>query len=348
MFKETRLMRLRRSWIVGAILASLVMLLVLIQWGLPPRNSGGTPEEEPMTFLSTFGIDAKLIPFYVALDRGYFEAEGVSPTLLEGRGSSFAMTALDSGTADMAIVDWTTLVSHVQNGAKAKAVMVITEKPLLGIVTLEDRGIKHLEDLENRTIGEARGGALRSLLSVAMSMQGADSDRVTYLNVDDSIMMLGLMKREYDASTLYYPELYLWEEFARMHGEQLAVMLLGDHLDLYGHVVAVSTSFLQQKPHVVRGFLRAFTKGLEEVMNDQQTTVEHLLSHHPELDPADMIPETRLTLELMDRDAILRGEVGFDKDYAERSIATIAATLGTPIDRPALDFYTNEYLDTNE
>ena len=45
-----------------------------------------------------------------------------------------------------------------------------------------------------------------------------------------------------------------------------------------------------------------------------------------------------------DKDAILRGEVGLDHDYVQSHIETVSAAFGEPIDRPTLDFYTNEYL----
>ena len=127
---------------------------------------------ESMTFLTDFGVTPKSMPFFVSQERGYFEGAGVSPRFLEGRGSNFAMTQLDAGQADMAIVDASTLIARVEEGAKVKAVMVLLSKPQIVLNVLKESGIEDLEDLEGRRIGDVRGSTLQNLLPVAMRNNG--------------------------------------------------------------------------------------------------------------------------------------------------------------------------------
>ncbi|MEE9282472.1 MAG: ABC transporter substrate-binding protein [Nitrososphaerales archaeon] len=299
---------------------------------------------ESMTFLTDFGVTPKSMPFFVSQERGYFEDAGVSPTFLEGRGSNFAMTQLDAGQADMAIVDASTLIARIEEGAKVKAVMVLLSKPQIVLNVLRESGIEDLEDLEGRRIGDVRGSTLQNLLPVAMLNNGLNPDLVSYTFVDRSVLTVGFLNGQFDAVISTYPSIPEQEGYAAEQGKEMNSILLGDYLDLYGSVIAANTDFLEQRPDVARGFLKGFIAGLQDSIQDPETAFEIMSKYHPELSDEDLVLQFRRATHLMDIDAVLSGQLGFDEDYFLLNLETIGTALGAPLQMAPSTFFTNEFL----
>lgn len=64
-------------------------------------------------------------PFYVAINKGYFENEGISIELTNGGGSNNSMTALITNGADVALLGPETAVYTYAQGAKDQPVILV-------------------------------------------------------------------------------------------------------------------------------------------------------------------------------------------------------------------------------
>ena len=57
--------------------------------------------------------------------------------------------------------------------------------------------------------------------------------------------------------------------------DDIVVMLMADHgVNLYGNTIIVNPKFAADNPDAVKGFLRAFVKGLKDTVKDPSTAVE--------------------------------------------------------------------------
>ena len=299
---------------------------------------------ESMVFLTDFGLTPKAIPFFVAQERGYFENAGVSPTFLEGRGSTFAMTLLDAGQADMAMVDVSALIAQVEAGAKVKAVMILLSKPQIVLNVLEESGIEDLADLEGRRVGDVRGSTLQSLLPVAMRNNGLDPDLISYSFVQRSVLTVGFLAGEFDAVIGSYGGILEEAAIAAERGKKMNSIFLGDYIDLYGSVIAANTDFLEQRPDVAQGFVTGFIAGLQDTIQDPETAFEAMSKLHPDIADEDFPGQFRRAADLMDIDAVLSGQLGIDEEFFLLNLETIGAALGAPLQKPPSAFYTNEFI----
>ena len=67
------------------------------------KNDSEKKELTPVNFLLNWTIAADHSPYYVALNKGWYEEAGLDVNVIIGQGSGYSATAIDAGTADIAI-----------------------------------------------------------------------------------------------------------------------------------------------------------------------------------------------------------------------------------------------------
>jgi NitT/TauT family transport system substrate-binding protein len=106
-----------------------------------------------------FALDWKFegpaAPYFVALDKGYYKAEGLDVTIDSGNGSVEAINRVASGTYQMAFGDINSLIKFrdKKENAAVKAVAMIYDAPPFAIVSMKKYGVLKPKDLEGKTLG---------------------------------------------------------------------------------------------------------------------------------------------------------------------------------------------------
>ncbi len=116
-------------------------------------------------------------PFYAAINLGYFEEEGIEIDLTNGGGSDQSMTALLSGSADIALLGPETAVYVVGEGAKNTPVIVgqLTKRDGSLLVGRNPEPNFKWESLKGKEIiGGRRGGSPAMSLQYAVELCGLE------------------------------------------------------------------------------------------------------------------------------------------------------------------------------
>jgi NitT/TauT family transport system substrate-binding protein len=120
----------------------------------------------------------------------------------------------------------------------------------------------------------------------------------------------------------------------------ITVLLMADYgVHLYGNAIMVNPKFAAEHPGAVKGFLRAFVKGLKETVKSPATAVDSVLRRN-ELARRDVEVER---LKIAIRDNIVTPEVkangygGIDSARFERAIDQIALTYKFKAVKPKPD-----------
>src|SRR5581483_4953916 len=130
---------------------ALLLLAALVAPALWPASAGA---ETTIRFTLDRKIDGPSAPFFLAVEKGYFQAEGLNVRIDAAEGSLQAMNRLATGGYDMGVADINGLIMlrDASPETPVKAVFVIFDKPSSAIIARKSRGIATPKDLEGKRL----------------------------------------------------------------------------------------------------------------------------------------------------------------------------------------------------
>src|SRR5215208_8216791 len=116
-------------------------------------------KEIPVRFALDWRFEGPAAPFFVAIDKGYYKAEGLNVTIDPGAGSVEGINRVASGAYEVGFADINSLVKYRDNprNLPVKMVMMVYDTPAFSIITLKKSGITKPKDLEGRVLGAPAG-----------------------------------------------------------------------------------------------------------------------------------------------------------------------------------------------
>src|SRR3954447_2686095 len=139
----------------------------------------------PIKFSLDFKFEGPAAPFVVAIDKGYFKAEGLDVTIDTAAGSLEPINRVASGTYDMGFGDINSLIKFrdANPGTPMKAVFMVYNKPPFSIVGRKSRGVVAPKDLEGKKLGAPTGDGAFAQWPIFVQANGIDASKVIVGNV---------------------------------------------------------------------------------------------------------------------------------------------------------------------
>src|SRR5262245_13287362 len=306
--------------------------------------------QTPIKFSLDFKFEGPAAPFTVAIDKGYFKAEGLDVTIDTAGGSLEPINRVAAGTYDMGFGDINSLVKFrdANPGVPIKAVYMYYNKPAFSIVGRKSRGVTTPKDLEGKKLGAPPADGAYAQWPIFTQANGIDPAKVTIVSVGFPVREPMLASGEVDAITGFSFSSYINLKDRGVPANDITVLLMADYgVNLYGNAILVNPKFAAEKPEVVKAFLRAFTKGLQETVKNPGTAVESIIKRN---DVAKKDVELE-RLQMAIRDNIMTDEVrrnGFgaiDPERLDKSIEQIALTYTFKNPKPkAADIFDASFL----
>ena len=222
-------------------------------------------------------------PFLVALDKGYYKAEGLDVTIDTGSGSREPITRIASGTYQMGFGDINALVKFMdeQPDAKVKAVMVMYERPPFAVIGRKSLGVTDAKSLAGKTLGAPATDGAYGQWAVFQKVAGIDTSAIKIENVGFPVREPMLAQGKVAAIFGFSFSSVLNLKSQGVPADDISLILMAENgLELYGNSVMVGSDFAAKNPDAVKGFLRALMKGVQDTIKDPDTAVESVLKRN--------------------------------------------------------------------
>ena len=240
------------------------------------------PERTDATLVLDFVPNAVHTGIYCALANGYFEQNNVELEIIEPTSTSDTLKLIDQGRAAFGIADGIDVGQQIDRGLGAKAIMAIVQRPLGGVIALEESGIRSPSELEGRTVGVTGVPSDEAVLDTVVSDDGGDPGRVDEVTIGFNTVP-ALQGGRVDAITGFpAADSTAIEE----RGEAVRSFPLDEWGGpRYPGLVVFSTEErIEGEAALMRAFVDATLRGYEDTLGDPQRCLGALVDQVPELD----------------------------------------------------------------
>ena len=256
-------------------------------------------QDTPIKFQLDWRFEGPAAMFLVPVAKGYFKAEKLNVSVDAGNGSGGAVTRVATGAYDMGFADLAALMEfHANNpGAANKpvAVMMVYNNTPAAVLALKKSGIKTPADLSGKKLGAPVFDAGRKAFPIFAKANGISN--VSWTAMDPPLRETMLVRGEVDAITGFSFTSLLNIEARGVKADDVVILPYPSHgVKLYGNAVIVGEDFLKKNPAAVKAFLRAFTKGMRDVIADPKASIATVKARDGIIDVA--LEERRLKLAL--------------------------------------------------
>ena len=159
-------------------------------WAFVAGCGGPAAEADKVTLQLNWFHEAEFVGYYVAEAKGFYDAQKLDVTILEGGPGKPARDQVLNGAATFAITSFAEQRDIVTNKQPAVAVMAAFQIPPLVIFSLADSGIREPADLAGKRVGTTTK-YWKNVLAGDADRRGGGSDTVTEVDVTpDDLQML--------------------------------------------------------------------------------------------------------------------------------------------------------------
>ena len=216
---------------------------------------------------------------YVAIEKGYYEEEGLKVNIRFPSNANDAISLVAAGQADIGLYYQQDVIqARAQQDVPVKSIGAVVQGPLNIVLSLEEKGITSAGDLVGKTIGYAGTELSEALIRSIMQYVGADYSDVTMIDVGFDLMS-SMTTGNVDATI----GCLVNHEVPQMEGEGFAVNWFD--LDDYGvptyyeGIFLASDEAIANDSETLQAFLRASAKGFADMKADPEAALATLLAN---------------------------------------------------------------------
>lgn len=238
--------------------------------GSADRPPSAAAELTEVRLLMGFRPDIQFSPFYVAIERGYFEGAGLEINI-EHMPENEALALVAAGEAPFSIASGEQVLLSRAQGLPLVYVMAWWQDYPVAIASPVDSDIQDPEDLVGKRVGiPGLYGASYIGYRALMDAAGVDESRVELDSIEYTQVQALLAGRE-DAVVIYANNEPIQLE---SQGLPVRVIKVSDYVHLASNGLVTNEALLGQDPDLVERMIGAILRGVEDVIADPEAAYE--------------------------------------------------------------------------
>ena len=323
----------------------LVIVLVLISCTMLFANAETetqTQDLEKVDFLLNWKITGDHAPYYVALNKGWFEDAGLDVNIIVGQGSGYSVQAIDSGKADIAISDAPVPITNREKGAKIKIIGIIFDKHPNCCWYWKDSGITTPQDLAGKTIAVPATDGHKIMWPAFAKQIGVDPESVTFVNIDPAAKVSALASKRADVVF----ELYSGKPFFEkaIPADELGHFIWSDYgFNAYAHSYITSDDTIAKDPEMLKKFLDVVYKAWQYTLENPEEAIDILAEYHP-INKDDYVANLKTVMAFFQTDRYKNIGIGYIDPQRIQDTYDLVDQYQNTLNFPVEDCYDDSFL----
>jgi len=302
--------------------------------------------QTPIKFTLDWVFQGPTAPFLVALEKGYYKAEGLDVTMDPGQGSAGAVQRVATGAYQIGFADVNSTIEYnAKNpGKEVLCVFMAYDFAPFGVYALKKSGIKMPRDLEGKKLGAPVFDASFRLFPAFAKKNGIT--KYEHVNLTPQLREQSLVQGTVDFISGHYFSSMLDLKARGVKFDDIVAMRYVDYgLDVYGNGIVISAEMAKNEK-AVKGFVAATLKGWKDVIADSKVGIAAAKKKDPLIDEALETERLKISLDTNILTPYVKANGMGDVDPARfaSSVALVSEAFGLS-PAPAVDkIFTNKFL----
>src|SRR5215470_8412618 len=223
-------------------------------------------------------------PFLVALDKGYYKAEGLDVTMDPGQGSAGAVQRVATGAYQIGFADVNSTIEYNSKnpGKEVLCVLMAYDHAPFGVYALKKSGIKAPKDLDGKKLGAPVFDASFRLFPAFAKLNGIA--KWEHVNLTPQLREQSLVQGSVDFISGHYFSSMLDLKARGVKFDDIVAMRYSDFgMNVYGNGIIVSPEMAKNEK-AVKGFIAATIKGWKDVVADPKAGIAAAKKRDPLID----------------------------------------------------------------
>lgn len=285
-------------------------------------------------------------PFYYGLEKGFYSAQGIDLEIQEGRGSGLTTQAVASKSAMFGYVDIPTMMRVAVKGAPVSSVGVLLQKSPMSAMGFVEKNIRKPEDIKGKTVAITPGGSNEQIWPLFLKKTGLKESDFKTVSGDPQTKVNAVINGQADL-VLGYP-MDQGMKIKDATGKKVFPIRFADYgITLVSSGIIAHTDTLKDNPDLVRRFLAASSKAVEESVKNPGAAADAILKANPKAGNRETL------IEGFEQTMAFYAQEGKTSQPFRVSDKTMVDTIDIMVEYGGLDaaakkapesFYTNAYL----
>lgn len=272
-----------------ALLMALVMVFSLAACGSKekteePKTEAETKEDDGKTELTT--LEVAYMPNYgslwavrTAMEKGYFEEEGIKVNLTSFQDGPTIIAAMESGSIDMGYIGQGAHKLCIQGKAKIFALSHISN----GDAVIGGPEVKTLEDLKGKKVAYSSGTSSEDILKSALAKANLTMDDIQAVEMEAANIVTAMLSGGVDACATWSPN------SLKILEEAEDATLLCDNMTFIDSAISlaswiVTPSYAEKNADAILRFTKALYKAMDYAADDHYDEVAEYVAAETKTD----------------------------------------------------------------
>ena len=285
---------------------------------------------------------AQHAPFYLGKQRGYYSNEGLDLDVISGSGSSDTIKQVGSKAVEFGLVDALVLVQGAQQRVPARSIAAYYQRTPIVLISPQAKPVTNPRQLlDGIKLGSKKGSATFQGLLALLAANNMQIEQIKLVDIGFGVQPL--LVKQVDAIMGFSMNEPIEAESG---GMAVTLMPISDYgVNTYGLTIVSNPDFMQQKPDLVKAFMKATLRSVAETVKDPAGAVGAVAAAVAETDARREARVLEHTVPYWQSTDTASGGFGWQTEQRWRDTIDVARKLGLiEAALRAEDVFVNTYL----